>query len=63
MPPRLNYANAFPEGTHAMIQLERTISGSGIEEKLLHLIKTRASQINGCAYCLATHLSVICERL
>ena len=55
MQSRLNYAHAFPEGVHAMIQLERTISGSGLEEGLLHLIKTRASQLNGCAYCIDMH--------
>ena len=55
MSPRLNYAHAFPEGVHGMIQLERAISGSGLEELLLHLVKTRASQMNGCAYCIDMH--------
>lgn len=55
MAARLNYAHAFPEGVHAMVQLERTISGSGLEESLLNLVKTRASQMNGCAYCVDMH--------
>ena len=55
IPARLNYAHAFPEGVHGMIQLERAISGSGLEELLLHLVKTRASQMNGCAYCIDMH--------
>jgi AhpD family alkylhydroperoxidase len=55
MSPRLNYAHAFPEGAHAMIQLERAIAASGLEEGLLHLIKTRVSQLNGCAYCIDMH--------
>jgi AhpD family alkylhydroperoxidase len=55
MSPRLSYAHAFPEGVHGMIQLERAISGSGLEELLLHLVKTRASQMNGCAYCIDMH--------
>jgi len=55
MSARLNYAHAFPEGVHAMIQLERTVSASGLEDSLLQLVKTRASQMNGCAYCIDMH--------
>jgi AhpD family alkylhydroperoxidase len=55
MAARLNYAHAFPEGVQGMAHLERTISASGLEESLLNLVKTRASQMNGCAYCIDMH--------
>jgi AhpD family alkylhydroperoxidase len=38
-----------------MLGLEKYLHQSGLEESLLHLIKLRASQINGCAYCLDMH--------
>jgi AhpD family alkylhydroperoxidase len=38
-----------------MLGLEQYLHESGLEEPLIHLIKLRASQINGCAYCLDTH--------
>ena len=38
-----------------MLQLERSVRESGLEPKLLELIKTRASQMNGCAYCIDMH--------
>jgi AhpD family alkylhydroperoxidase len=55
MPERLNYAKAFPEGVHAVINLETVIRSSGLEPSLLELVKTRASQVNGCAYCIDMH--------
>jgi AhpD family alkylhydroperoxidase len=55
MAERLNYAKAFPEGIHAVLNLEKTIRSSGLEPSLLELVKTRASQINGCAYCIDMH--------
>jgi AhpD family alkylhydroperoxidase len=55
MTERLNYAKAFPEGIHAVMNLERAIHASGLELPLLELVKTRASQINGCAYCIDMH--------
>jgi AhpD family alkylhydroperoxidase len=55
MPARLNYAKAFPEGVHAVLNLEKVIRASGLEPSLLELVKMRASQINGCAYCLDMH--------
>lgn len=39
----------------AMLQLERYVRGSGINSTLLELIKIRASQINGCAFCIDMH--------
>ena len=38
-----------------MIELEKTLKNSGLEHSLLELVKTRASQINGCAYCIHMH--------
>ena len=55
MEPRMNYAHASPEAYRAMAGLERFVRESGIEHSLLHLIKMRASQMNGCAYCIDMH--------
>src|SRR5437588_3908776 len=52
---RLNLAHLAPGAYHAMLQLEKFLYDSGLEAPLLHLIKLRASQINGCAYCLDMH--------
>src|SRR5437868_14024650 len=55
MQPRLNYTQAAPGAYKAMLGLEEYLHKSGLEESLLHLIKLRTSQINGCAYCLDMH--------
>ena len=55
MKQRINYAKASPAGLRAMLGLEQHARGSGLEHSLLELVKTRASQINGCAYCLDMH--------
>ena len=55
MKSRLNPASVSPGAYHAMLGLERYIHESSIEPKLAHLLKMRASQINGCAYCLDMH--------
>src|SRR4051812_48011140 len=52
---RLNYTKASPEGYRALAGLERFVAGSGLEHSLLHLVKLRASQINGCAFCVDMH--------
>src|SRR5437879_908923 len=44
-----------PAASRGMYQLEHYIHSSGLEESLVHLVKMRASQINGCAYCLDLH--------
>jgi alkylhydroperoxidase family enzyme len=51
MPPRFNYFKAAPEGAKHLRELEGYLHGCGLEPKLLELVKMRASQINGCAYC------------
>jgi AhpD family alkylhydroperoxidase len=42
-------------GMRAMLELEKAVYGSGIEPSLLDLVKIRASQINGCAFCIEMH--------
>lgn len=55
MEERFNIAKVAPGVYHAMLGLETYLKGCGLEEPLLHLLKLRASQINGCAYCLDMH--------
>jgi AhpD family alkylhydroperoxidase len=55
MKARLNYAKIAPGAFEAMGALEQYLHTCGLEESLIHLIKLRASQINGCAYCLDMH--------
>jgi len=55
MDPRFNAYKAAPGAYQAMRGLEEYLHGCGLEAQLLHLIKFRASQINGCAYCLDMH--------
>ncbi len=55
MSQRLNYTKASPEAYRAMLALEKVVGQSDLEVSLLDLIKLRASQINGCAYCLDMH--------
>jgi AhpD family alkylhydroperoxidase len=55
MEPRLNYLKLTPEPLKAMYGLEAYLRGCGLEHSLLELVKTRASQINGCAFCLDMH--------
>ena len=49
---RLDYRAVMPEALTAMQRLQAVAEMSGLEPKLLELVKLRASQINGCAYCL-----------
>jgi AhpD family alkylhydroperoxidase len=56
MTPRVDakkYAGSGPG--RALLALEREVEKTGLEHSLLHLIKIRASQINGCAYCIDMH--------
>jgi len=55
MKSRIEYAQVAPGAVEAMRALEKYVRTCGIEPKLLELIKIRASQINGCAYCLDMH--------
>ena len=55
MEARFSYDKAAPGVYKAMIGVEQYLENCGLEESLLHLIRLRASQINGCAYCLDMH--------
>lgn len=55
MKPRLDYGKVLPEGMEAIYALDRYSASCGLEPALLDLIKLRASQINGCAYCVDMH--------
>lgn len=55
MQPRLDITKVDPKAYQAMFALENYVHNSGIEKPLLELVKMRASQINGCAYCIDMH--------
>jgi len=58
MTPRVsNPFKAAPQAYQAMVGLEQALGASGLEHSLLELLKTRVSQINGCAYCLHMHVT------
>src|SRR5690242_12751564 len=52
---RLDYRKTFPTALQAMLGLEDAVHESKLEPELLELVKMRASQLNGCAYCLDMH--------
>ena len=55
MKERINLKNVNPGIMNAMLGLEKQVSKGGLDNKLLDLVRMRASQINGCAYCLDMH--------
>jgi AhpD family alkylhydroperoxidase len=55
MQPRLVPAKVAPDTYQAVRQLEKFVAGA-VDRKLLHLLKLRASQINGCAFCVDMHV-------
>jgi AhpD family alkylhydroperoxidase len=55
MTPRLNTFAAAPAPMNAWLEYGRSVSKLGLEEKLMELVKIRASQINGCAFCIDMH--------
>jgi AhpD family alkylhydroperoxidase len=55
MTPRIDFPKQNPKPVQLMLNIESYIANCGLDHRLLHLIKTRASQINGCAYCLDMH--------
>ncbi len=55
MKVRVNYPRVAPEAFGIMRQFEEYAKTTGFDRKLMELIKIRASQINGCAYCLDMH--------
>jgi AhpD family alkylhydroperoxidase len=55
MTQRLNPFIVTPDGVAALSGVESYIQKSGLDHRLIALVKTRVSQINGCAYCLHMH--------
>lgn len=56
MESRLDYLKAAPDAYRAVLSLETYVSSkSGLDPKLIHLLKLRASQINGCVFCVDKH--------
>ncbi len=55
MKPRFNYVNAAPGAFKVMLGIGQYLHECGLEESLLTLVDLRASQINGCAYCIDMH--------
>ena len=53
--PRIDYKSIAPGALRAQSGLEQYVRSTGLEHSLLHLIKLRASYINGCAYCVDMH--------
>ena len=55
MTARLDYRKFAKEPLKALLDMEAYLAQCGLDHKLLHMIKLRASQINGCAYCIDMH--------
>ena len=55
MEPRLNFYRSNPDAMRAMSALEERITNSDLEKPMVELVRLRASQINGCAYCMDAH--------
>lgn len=55
MNQRINALNVAPDAYRAMAHLQSYVDHSNLDSKLLELVKTRASQLNGCAYCIDMH--------
>lgn len=52
---RLDYNETDPKAIKGLLELEKYVGGSGLEKSIYELVKLRASQINGCAYCIDMH--------
>jgi AhpD family alkylhydroperoxidase len=52
---RLSVAKVAPDGYRTLAGVEKYLSQCGLEQRLIELVKLRASQINGCAYCIDMH--------
>ena len=57
MTPRMNIFQTAPEAMKGMMAVETSVNNSGLEHSLVELVKIRASQINGCAYCIHMHVT------
>ncbi|WP_066560576.1 carboxymuconolactone decarboxylase family protein [Croceicoccus bisphenolivorans] len=56
MKQRYDTATAVPELYETVVSLDRQIAASGLDASLLHILKLRASQINGCSFCVDLHV-------
>ncbi|MBX6745582.1 MAG: carboxymuconolactone decarboxylase family protein, partial [Acetobacteraceae bacterium] len=56
MQSRMSLPRAAPDAQQAVLALHAYVEGCGLEHSLLELVKIRASQINGCAFCLHMHV-------
>ncbi len=52
---RIDYRSVFPAAIRAMSELEKAVHTGTLEPELLELVKVRASQLNGCGYCVDMH--------
>jgi AhpD family alkylhydroperoxidase len=57
MTPRMNIFQAAPDAMKGMLAVEAAVEGSGLDHTLVELVKLRASQINGCAFCIQMHVN------
>lgn len=55
MAQRLNYSVQFPEAYSKLLELDTLAGNSGLDSLLTHLVRLRASQINGCLFCIDIH--------
>ncbi len=55
MKERIDYRNVSPGALTALLGLEKYVRQTGLEPSLMELVKLRASQLNGCAYCVDMH--------
>lgn len=62
MNPRIDHTQASPDALKAMFAMEAVVHRLGLEPALLDLVKLRASQINGCAFCMDMHHREALER-
>lgn len=58
----MDIMHAAPEAIKAMMRVEMAIEQSGLEHSLIELVKIRASQLNGCAFCIHMHVSDAVKR-
>lgn len=52
---RINYGKVAPEAIKGLLEIEKFVASSSLDRKIFELVKYRASQINGCAYCMDMH--------
>src|SRR6187397_1629102 len=55
MNSRIEFHKVSPAAVNAMLALQNYVNGCGLPHSLLELVKLRASQVNGCAYCIDMH--------